>query len=177
MDPVGAGAAAVPRVDSSKRTGELLRVSLICAPQRCFRPLPVRLTCCGLSVLESSNEMLADRPPVLDGLNVALMLQVPPVARLDAQGFACVREKSPAFAPVMVMPLMLSAEFPVLVSVVVCAELVVPTEREPKSRLKGTSLTVPVDSVTVATSDFELSVSEVAATVTVPLAGMEAGAV
>jgi hypothetical protein len=65
--------------------------------------------------------------PVAVGLNVTLIVQFAPAARLAPQLF--VWEKSPLFVPLMAMPepLKVSAALPVFVSVMFCEALVVPT--------------------------------------------------
>jgi hypothetical protein len=62
------------------------------------------------------------------GSNVTLILQFAPAANvvgLTGQVFVCA--KSPLFAPVMAMLVIVSAALPVLVKVTLCAVLVVPT--------------------------------------------------
>jgi len=76
----------------------------------------------------------------------------------------------------MVTLVMLNAEAPVLVSVVVSGfDLVVFTG--PKARMSGTSWTVPLVSVIAALADLVLSVTEVAVRVTAGLAGTVEGGV
>ena len=71
---------------------------------------------------------------------------------------------------------MVSAEVPVFVMEAARAlEFKVITF--PKFRSAGTSLTLPAVTITVAETDFEVSVTEVAVSVTVEFAGTEAGAV
>jgi hypothetical protein len=60
---------------------------------------------------------------------------------------------------------------------VVVAELVRPVFTEPKFKLAGTTLTVPLVTVIVALADFVASVTEVAVSVTVAGVGTAAGAV
>jgi hypothetical protein len=163
-------------VAKAERTGEPLRVCLICAPQR-TRPVPDKLICCGLSVLLSLIETLALRGPVVVGLKITLMLQVLPAATLVPHGFVGLREKSPGLVPVMVMLLMVSAELPVLVRIVVWAVLLWPMTPKPKSRSSGTSFTLPEETVIVTRSDLAESDVEVAVSVTLGLDGTLAGAV
>jgi hypothetical protein len=65
------------------------------------------------------------RAPVAVGVNVTLILQMAPTATLVPQVFVWL--KSPLFAPVIVMLLMLSAAVPVFESVTACAVLLVLT--------------------------------------------------
>src|SRR5207302_1921560 len=80
------------------------------------------------------------RLPVTVGLNWTLMVQLAPAAREAPQVGVC--EKSPAAAPVMVKPVIVSAVVPMLVSVMSLAAVVVPTVTEPKFKLVGASLAV-----------------------------------
>jgi len=87
-------------------------------------PVPLSVKDCGLPVALSVRVTAAVRVPAADGVNVTLMLQFPPFAATELpQLFVCA--KSPLFAPVIPRLLMLSAAFPVFVSVTVCAALVV----------------------------------------------------
>lgn len=74
------------------------------------------------------------------------------------------------------MLLMVSVELPVSVRVAAKGGDE-PTRTFPKFRSAGTSFTLPAVIVIVAVTDFEVSVTEVAVSVTVELAGTEAGAV
>ena len=71
---------------------------------------------------------------------------------------------------------MVKAEVPMLVTFRV-KDLLLVVFTEPKFRLAGTTLTVPLVSVTVAMADFVASVTEVAVTATVAGVGTAAGAV
>jgi hypothetical protein len=77
----------------------------------------------------------------------------------------------------MVMLLMVSAELPVLVRIVVWAGLLRPVSSDPKSRSSGTSFTLPEETVIVSASDLLESDAEVAVSVTLGLDGTLAGAV
>jgi hypothetical protein len=68
---------------------------------------------------------LALRLPEAVGLNVTVMVQLAPAARLLGQ--VLVWAKSAALVPVMAILVMLSALVPVLVRVTACPVLVVPT--------------------------------------------------
>ena len=66
------------------------------------------------------------------------MAQLALAARVVGElGQLLVCTKSPLFAPVTVMPVMVSAWLPVLVKVTVCGALVVPTFCAAKVRLPG----------------------------------------
>ena len=99
-------------------------------------------------------------------------MQDAPAATLVPQVFAVTENP----LPVMSVLVMVKAEVPVLVRVVV-AELVRPVFTEPKFKLAGTTLTVPLVTVIVALADFVASVTEVAVSVTVAGVGTDAGAV
>ena len=85
-------------------------------------PVPEIATDCGLPAALSAIETEALRDPEAVGVNVTLMAQLAPAARVLPQVFVCA--KSPAFAPVMLMLLMVSSAEPLLVSVIGCAALV-----------------------------------------------------
>jgi len=91
-------------------------------------PVPVRLTICGLPPALSVMVKVPVRAPATVGVNVTLIMQFAPpasVAGLIGQAVApvLVSAKSPDAA----MELIVSAAFPVFVSVTVCAALVVLT--------------------------------------------------
>ena len=71
------------------------------------------------------------------GVKVIEITQVAPAARLAPQVLVWVN--CAAFAPVMLMPVMLSTAVPGLDSVTVCAALVVPVVRVPNARVAGLS--------------------------------------
>jgi hypothetical protein len=73
-------------------------------------------------------ETLALRLPLAVGLKVTLIVQFAPAASvLGLRGQVLVCAKSPALVPLIPTLVMVSAAFPLLVSVTVCAPLVVPT--------------------------------------------------
>jgi hypothetical protein len=78
-------------------------------------PVPEREKLCGLPAALSEIETVAERPPVVVGLNVTAMVQLAPPATLDPQVLVC--EKSPAFVPVTPMLVMAKLLLPVLDSV------------------------------------------------------------
>jgi hypothetical protein len=105
-------------------------------------PEPLSAMFCGLPDASSVTATLAARLPPAPGVNVAEIVQDPPAASVEGaigQSFDCA--KSAALAPVTAMLLMVSAALPVFVSVEVCAALVEPIGRAPKSRLEGLRLT------------------------------------
>ena len=128
-------------------------------------------------MLLSLIDRLALRLPLEAALNVIPILQMPPFATLLPQGLVGESAKSAEFVPVKVIAFIVKAEFPVFVSVTVSGVLVVFTSWKPKSRLAGTSITVPVVTVMLALLDFALSEIEVAVRVTGPEDGTEPGAV
>src|SRR5690348_2228845 len=86
-------------------------------------PVPDSATVCG--VPDASSVIVSDaaRAPVAVGLKVTVAVQLAPAARLPGQVFVCA--KSPAFAPVSAMLLIVKANAPVFVSVTACPALVV----------------------------------------------------
>ena len=75
----------------------------------------------------SATLTLAVRAPVAVGLNVTLITQFALAAKVAGlTGHVLVCAKSPAFAPVIETPVIVIAALPLLVSVTVCAALVVP---------------------------------------------------
>jgi hypothetical protein len=71
---------------------------------------------------------VAVRAPRAIGVKVTLMVQEALTASvLDPMGQLLVRAKSPGFVPPSVKPLMLRGAEPVLLTVIVCTALVVPT--------------------------------------------------
>src|SRR5947199_59778 len=82
---------------------------------------------------------VAPRPFAATGVKVTLMVQLAPAARLAGQ--VLVWAKSPALVPVTLTPLMFSAAVPLLVSVTVCAALVVFTVWSEKVSVVGLSVT------------------------------------
>ena len=88
-------------------------------------PVPVRGTVCGLPKMLSLTAILAVRLPVAVGLKLVLMVQDLPGASVAPHVWVCA--KSPLLVPVMAMLWMVRAAVPVLLSVTVAAELVVPT--------------------------------------------------
>jgi hypothetical protein len=82
------------------------------------------------------------RAPRAVGVKVTLMVQEAFVASvLDPVGQLLNWAKSPTLVPLSAMLLMLSGAAPVLVTVIVCAAVVVPTNWLPKARLVGVTVT------------------------------------
>jgi hypothetical protein len=79
------------------------------------------------------------RVPAAAGSKVTLMVQVALAAK-DA-GHVLVWAKSPAFVPVRVISAIVNAALPLLVSVTLCAALVVPAACEANVKLVGASVT------------------------------------
>ena len=95
---------------------------------------------CGEPVAESVMVMAAVRAPVNVGAKCPWMVQLFPADTVDPQEFPNINEV--AFAPVTPMPVMKSADSPVLVRVTVCVALPDPTRTVPKDRLLAESDTV-----------------------------------
>ena len=106
---------------------KFITVGLTCAPELGVTAVPLNVTLCGLAGPLSVIATLATRasaPLLLWGVNVTLMVQLAFDARLLVQVLVCA--KSLAFVPVSAMLLMARVVAPLLVSVVVCAVLVLP---------------------------------------------------
>ena len=162
--PVGSGTANVGALARAAR-------AFSPSPRRLVRPVPDKLTCCGLSVLLSVIERLAVNWPVVLGLKTTEIPQEAAAATLEPQPLL-LTEKSAALVPVMLTPVMLRAEPPVFVSVTDWGWLVMFSTTVPKSRLKGTIWTVPVESAIATVEILVVSVTDVAVSVTAGLAGL-----
>jgi hypothetical protein len=102
--------------------------------------VPVSGTVCVLPPPSSLMDTEAVLVPTAVGVNVTLIVQLPPAATVVPQVFVCA--KSPASPPVMLTPLIvIVADGRVFVSVTVCPALVVPTAWSAKVRLAGVSCT------------------------------------
>jgi hypothetical protein len=105
-------------------------------------PLPLRLTVWGVPTALSLTVRLAVRDPEAVGPNVTTIVQLPPAASVALPlGHVSLSEKSPAFAPVTPILLIVSAAVPELVNVTVRAPLVDPTNWFPNETLVGVSVT------------------------------------
>jgi hypothetical protein len=106
--------------------------------------VPLSFTVCGLPPPLSVKLKIAVRSPVAAGLKVRVATQLPPAARV-CRHVSDTTLKSALSAPALLIPVMLTAVAPVLVTVTVCGELTLPTFTDPKLRLPGTNcITVPV---------------------------------
>jgi hypothetical protein len=101
--------------------------------------VPARLTVCGLPGSESVTITLANRLPEALGVNVTLMRQFAPAARLVPQVLVCA--KSALLAPPIMMLVIVNGPLPLFVNVILLAELVVPTIRLAKVKAVGDTLT------------------------------------
>jgi len=106
-------------------------------------PIPLRATVWGLPEALSATESVPVSVPVALGVKVTEIVQLAPVAKLDPQVLVLMAKFVPVWTIVI---LVMETELaPVLVSVAVCAELVVPRSCAGKVRLVGESVTVVVD--------------------------------
>ena len=103
-------------------------------------PVPDRVALSGLVDALVRKVRDADRAPSAVGTNVTLTVQLLPAARLVPQGLFEIA-KSPAFAPVKVMLVIVTAAGPVFVNVTVLALLVTPNPVLGKVKLVGLRLT------------------------------------
>jgi hypothetical protein len=110
-------------------------------------PVPVSGTNCGLPAALSAKLTFALRAPVAVGVNVTLTVQFAFAASEAGQALVCA--KSPGLVPVTVIPEIVSAALPVLVSVMVCDALVVFSVCDANVKLAGerpaTGAKVPVE--------------------------------
>ena len=95
------------------------------------KPVPLSETICGLPAASSATLSVPVRVPPAVGVNVTLIVQFAPAARLVPQ--LLVSAKS----PLAVMLEMFRPAFPEFVSVTCCAALVVPGGKLPNVRLDG----------------------------------------
>ena len=89
-------------------------------------PVPERVTVCGLPLALSATLSVAERVPLAEGVKVTLVVQLPPAATELPQ--VLVWAKLLALVPESAMLVMLNAALPPLVSVIVFAVLVEPTD-------------------------------------------------
>jgi hypothetical protein len=103
----------------------LLKVKLVGDKDTAGDPLdvpePIRLTVCGLLLALSLTVIVPVSVPVVVGLNVTLIVQLAPAAKLEPQLFVSAK------LALVAMLLIVRLVVPVLVSVTGCAVLVVPT--------------------------------------------------
>ena len=103
--------------DPASSIAFLLLVKLSNSTVQSYCPVPLSDTdreVAGAATFTFSDALLE---PVLVGLNVTLIVQLPRTARLAGQAFVCA--KSPALVPVIPMLLMVNGALPVLDSVTV----------------------------------------------------------
>lgn len=100
-------------------------VDPIAAPPLKSVPMPLSVIVRGLPLALSVMVMVAERMPGAEGRNVIVIVQLAPAFTLAPQ--LSVRVKSPAFAPLTVILVIVSVVPPLFVSVTVCAALVVLT--------------------------------------------------
>jgi hypothetical protein len=104
-------------------------------------PVPLKAMVCGELMASSVMVMAAVSAPVVVGAKCPWMVQFAPPAKLVPQLFPKTNED--ALAPVNAMLVMDTAAVPVLVMVMDCDALVVPTFTEPNERLAADSVTGP----------------------------------
>jgi hypothetical protein len=105
-------------------------------------PVPLNATVCGLPVAESAKLRVALRVPAADGLKTTEAEQFPAAARLVPHDLLEML-KSPAFAPVIAILLIMIEDAVPFVSVIAAAALLEPTLMLPKEWLVGLTDTVP----------------------------------
>jgi hypothetical protein len=98
-------------------------------------PVPLKLTTCGLLGAMSVKFSEALRLPVADGVNVTLTVQVLSGATMAPVQVSALLAKSLKFVPLIVTVKMVSLLVPVLVTVTLCAALVVSRSWGEKARL------------------------------------------
>ena len=91
------------------------------------KPVPLNVMTCGLSGAVSVTVRVAVRLPVAVGLKTAVSVHEPPAGTVMPTHWSSVMLKSSGSTPPCRSPLMNSGDPPVLVSVIVCGALVVPT--------------------------------------------------
>ena len=87
-------------------------------------PVPLRPIVCGEPTALSVTERVAAKPAMEEGEKLTEIIQLPPAARVVPQ--VLVWAKAVGLAPVMAMLPMARVALPVLLSMAVCAALVVP---------------------------------------------------
>lgn len=118
-------------------------------------PVPVRPTICGLVARVSATLRAAERVNGSVGENLTEIVQVPFTAMGPPQ--VVVSEKSPGLVPVMLTPLMVKLAVPLLVTVILVAELVVPTFWLEKVTLAGLKFICPAVPVPLNPTDCGLA--------------------
>ena len=98
-------------------------------------PVPVSDEVCGEPAALSATVSDAVTDPVNVGAKITEIVHFPPAASEVPHVFVLLNTL--VFVPVSEMPVMLSAAFPVLLRVAVCAVLLLPVVTEPKARIDG----------------------------------------
>jgi hypothetical protein len=115
-----------------------------------FRPVPVKLTVCGLPEALSVNISEALRLPATDGVKVTPTVHVPLVLKLaPVQESASVLAKSPGSVPPIATVEMERLLAPVLVTVRVSALLVVLMVCGSKASARGENFTAPEEKLAI----------------------------
>ena len=105
-------------------------------------PVPEIAIECGEPLALSETRIVACSALVEDGVNASAIVQLVPTAT-DVPQFV-LSAKSPAFAPLTVIPVIATEAVPELDSTIGCAGLVVPTVWLPKAKLVGLNESTPV---------------------------------
>lgn len=122
-------------------TAALLGEALILKARPPLTPVPVRDAVCKAVVALSATLKMAVSRTVLEGVNVTLITQLLPEARLAGEGgHVLVCAKSETFAPTNEMPLTIICVFPMFLNVTVCVELEVLATWLPKVSVEGDKL-------------------------------------
>lgn len=100
-------------------------------------PVPLSTTVWGLSEELSEITSVAVRAPTSDGVKVTPTVQYTPCTTVAPIHTSKVTLKSPAFVPVMEMPLIANPSVPVLLMAMSCSVLLAPTRCDPKLTLLG----------------------------------------
>ncbi len=99
-------------------------------------PLPLSATVCGEPVALSVTDSVAERTAAAVGLKVIETVQPAPTARLDVQLLDEIANED-GLAPAIATMEIVTGPVPALVTVTVCAAVVVPVTVEPNPRLVG----------------------------------------
>lgn len=113
------------------------------APSPPVPPVPVSDAVCGLLATLSETVSVAERAPVVVGLNTTVTVQLADAARVAPQVLDGML-KSPVLGPVKAIFLIVIELALPFLRVAVCGALDVPTLRDPKAMLAGLKVTVPV---------------------------------
>jgi len=117
---------------------------------------PLRLTLCGLPVTLSAMDRVALSALPVVGVKVTLIVQLDPGAKVAGRApQVLVSAKSALFVPVNVMPVSVSDESPLLVTVIVCGVLVEPLPWVGKTRVVGDiKISAPTTTLETKASQF-----------------------